>query len=180
MSQSQPPVLAGTSPSPADMDSTADREATAGESGSEGIQGASPSNTAPHNCNSLEKGKEEREKENGFRLFRVAVDSLYLSFPGEISPAIQATLIQLKAYAQSLDIQDQCKAQYPLGGHIFEVKDKGARMFPYVLEDNAYRIQFARAGKRACQWPTSRCRQSTWPTKAPWRSRKSSRSCFKS
>lgn len=133
----------------ADPDSPDGCEAPPAESGSEGIRGASPSNTAPHNSNLLEKRKEEREKENGFRLFRVAVDSLYLSFPGEISPAIQATLIQLKAYAQSLDIEEQCKAQYPLGGHIFEVKDKGARMFPYVLEDNAYRIQLARAGKKS-------------------------------
>jgi hypothetical protein len=35
-----------------------------------------------------------------------------------------------------------------VGGHIFEVKDKGARMFPFVLEDNTYRIQLARPGKK--------------------------------
>ena len=38
-------------PKPGDPDSTAEREAPAGESGSQGIQGASPSNTAPHNSN---------------------------------------------------------------------------------------------------------------------------------
>jgi hypothetical protein len=89
-------------PKPADLDSTGEREAPPGESRSEGIQGASPSNTAPHNSINLEK---EREKENGFRLFRVAVDSLYLSFPGELSPSIHAALIKLKEYAQSVDIE---------------------------------------------------------------------------
>lgn len=130
---------------PADLDSPDGCEAPPAESGSEGIRGASPSNTAPHNSINLEK---EREKENGFRLFRVAVDSLYLSFPGELSPSIHAALIKLKEYAQSVDIEQQCKAQYPVGGHIFEVKDKGARMFPFVLEDNTYRIQLARPGKK--------------------------------
>lgn len=144
-SQAGNPACTPNAPKPTDLDSTAERAAPAGESGSEGIGGAAPSNTAPHNSITLAK---EREKENGFRLFRVAVDSLYLSYPGELSPAIQSTLIQLKAYAQSLDIGEQCKAQYPVGAHIFEVKDKGARMFPYVLEDNAYRIQLARPGKK--------------------------------
>lgn len=35
-----------------------------------------------------------------------------------------------------------------IGSHIFEVKDKGARLFPFVLEDNAYRIQLSKPGKR--------------------------------
>ena len=131
-----------------DPDSPDERAAPPAESGPEGIEGASPSNTAPHNSIDIDKGKEEREKEHGFRLFRVAVDSLYLSFPGDLSPAIEATLKQLKAYGQSLDMENQCKAQYPVGDHIFEVKDKGAGMFPYVLDDNAYRIQFARPGKK--------------------------------
>ena len=121
---------------------------TPGKSGTECISGAPPSNTAPYNSIELEKRKENIEKEKGFRLLRIAVDSLYLSFPGELSPSIQAALTKLKDYAQSVAIEEQCQAQYPLGAHIFEVKDKGARMFPYVLEDNAYRIQLARSGKK--------------------------------
>lgn len=135
-------------PKPTDPDSRTSARAPACESGSEGIQGAPPSNTAPHNSIDLERKNKDKEKENGFRLLRVAVDSLYLSFPGELAPPIQAALAKLKSYAQSPDIEEQCKAQYPLGDHIFEVKDKGAQRFPYVLEDNAYRIQLARSGKK--------------------------------
>lgn len=133
---------ASASPLPphADSDSTADREATAGESGSEGIQGASPSNTAPHNSNNT--------LPDGFRLLRLAVDSLYLSYPGDLHPDVLRHLVALKNQAQSALITDQAKAQFIAGDHIFEVKDKGAGMFPFVLDDNAYRIQFSRPGKK--------------------------------
>ena len=134
---------------PTAPDSTGDRAATPGESGTEGILGAPPSNTAPYNSITVEKErKKTEERENSFRLLRVAIDSLYLSFPGDLGQPIEATLIKLKTYAQSLEIDQQCQAQYPLGNHIFEVKDKGARLFPYVLEDNAYRIQLSRPGKK--------------------------------
>jgi hypothetical protein len=125
---------------PGDLDSTADRVATAGESGSQGIQGASPSNTAPHNSNNT--------LPDGFRLLRLAVDSLYLSYPGDLHHGVLTRLVQLKAKAQSPDIPEQAKAQFIAGSHIFEVKDKGAGMFPFVLDDNAYRIQFSRPGKK--------------------------------
>jgi hypothetical protein len=108
------------------------------EPGSE--QGAPPSNTAPDNS-----------KENvpsGFRLLRLAVDSLYLSFPGDLTPEVLAVVQKLKTLAQSEHPDHQAQAQYPLGSHIFEVKDKGARLFPFVLEDNAYRIQLSKPGKR--------------------------------
>src|SRR5665647_1817599 len=87
----------------------------AGESGLEGIQGASPSNTAPHNSNNT--------LPDGFRLLRLAVDSLYLSYPGDITPAVLAVLTKLKERAQSDHPEHQASAQYPLGSHIFEVKD---------------------------------------------------------
>jgi len=112
----------------------------AGESGSEGIQGASPSNTAPHNSNNT--------LPDGFRLLRLAVDSLYLSYPGDLHPGVLHQLVDLKNKAQSPDPVEQARAQFVAGGHIFEVKDKGAGMFPFVLDDNAYRIQFARPGKK--------------------------------
>lgn len=136
-------------PTPADLDSRTGARAPAGESGSEGIaaiggSGAPPSNTAPHN--SIDT------LPDGFRLLRLAVDSLYLSYPGELKPSVLAVLNKLKTYAQSEHPEEQAKAQYPLsspfGSHIFEVKDKGARMFPFVLDDNAYRIQLSKPGKR--------------------------------
>lgn len=126
---------------PTDLDSTAERAAPAGESMSEGISGASPGNTAPYNCNTA-------SLPDGFRLLRLAVDSLYLSFPGELHDAAYSALLRLKALAQSEDLEQLANAQYPIGSHIFEVKDRGAGLFPFVLVDNAYRIQLSRPGKK--------------------------------
>lgn len=139
MSQNQQPVLPGNS-QPGDPDSPDGCEAPPAESGSQGIQGAPPSNTAPHNSNNT--------LPDGFRLLRLAVDSLYLSYPGDLHHGVLTRLVQLKAKAQSPEIADQAKAQFEVGSHIFEVKDKGAGRFPFVLDDNAYRIQFSRPGKK--------------------------------
>lgn len=61
--------------------------------------------------------------------------------------AAYSALQRLKAYAQSEHLDQVAKAQYPLGTHIFEVKDRGTGMFPFILVDNAYRIQLSRPGK---------------------------------
>jgi hypothetical protein len=129
---SLPPLLAGP-------DSADARAARTGEAGSD--QGAQPSNTAPYNS-------KEQEKGCSIRLLRLAVDSLYLSYPGDLSATAVATLKKLKEYAQSEHLEYQAKAQYPLGNHVFEVKDRGAGRFPYVLADNAYRIQLSNPGKK--------------------------------
>lgn len=100
-------------------------------------QDASPSNTASSNCNG-----------GYFQALRWGVDSLYLSYPGEIHPKIDDELKKLKQVAQSPETYQRVAAQLELDGHIFEVKDKGAPMFPYILEDNAFRLQVSRsAGK---------------------------------
>jgi len=93
-------------PEQADLDSMAARSA-GGESGSEGIGGAPPSNTAPHNSIST--------LPDGFRLLRLAVDSLYLSYPSNLEPATLSALNKLKAYAQSDHLEELAKAQYPIG-----------------------------------------------------------------
>src|SRR4051812_26319793 len=51
-------------------------------------RGAPPSNTAPHSC---------KEKEEGlrFKVVRLAVDSLYLSYPGDLSASTVKTLLKL-------------------------------------------------------------------------------------
>ena len=126
-------------PEQADLDSV-DARSAAAESGSEGIGGAPPSNTAPHNSKST--------LPDGFRLLRLAVDSLYLSYPGDLEPSVLATLMKLKAYAQSEHPEEQAKAQYVLGHHVFEVKDRGAGRFPFVLVDNTFRIQLSKPGKK--------------------------------
>ena len=130
-------------PPQADPDSPDGCEAPPAESGSEGLRGASPSNTAPHNSNTSPNALPD-----GFHLRRLAVDSLYLSYPGNLHPGVLSRLIQLKGLAQFADPVEQSKAQFVAGSHIFEVKDKGAGQFPFVLDDNAFRIQFSRPNKK--------------------------------
>jgi hypothetical protein len=96
-------------------------------------QDAPPSNTASYNCNS-----------EYFKPLRWGIDSLYLSYQGELFPEIEARLKALKQMAQASEVDQQALAQYPIDGHVFEVKDKGAPLFPYVLEDGAFRIQLSR------------------------------------
>lgn len=103
----------------------------------EADSGAPPSNTAPHKC-----------KPDYFKALRWGVDSLYLSYSGELHPDSLTRLKALKAMAQAKDHPDQqALAQYPINGDVFEVKDKGASLFPYVLENGAFRIQLSKGGK---------------------------------
>ena len=103
--------------------------------------GAHPSNTAPYNCN----------PGDGFffKALRWGVDSLYLSYPGELSRESDARLKALKLLAQSTDPNEVAKAQLALGNHVFEVKEKGASLFPYIIEDGAFRIQLSCPGHKA-------------------------------
>ncbi|SFI68622.1 replication initiation factor [Nitrosomonas sp. Nm34] len=101
------------------------------------LEGTPPSNTVPYNCN--------REY---FKLLRFGVDSLYLSYQGELFPEVKERLAQLKQLAQHSEIDQQAQAQYAIAGHIFEVKDKGSSIFPYVMEDGAFRISLARTSRK--------------------------------
>jgi hypothetical protein len=92
---------------------------------------AEPSNTASHG---YEKGKWE------YRLLRVGVDSLYLSYYGDLFPQIDNELGQRKYYAQSRHLGEVTLAQWKIGQHVFEVSDKGQQGFAFVLRDNSYRI----------------------------------------
>ena len=97
---------------------------------------AVPSNTATNNSNNIE-----------IKFLRWGVDSLYLSYQGNLYEEIDAKLKSLKEVAQSERQYQQAKAQYIIGDHIFEVKDKGSSFFSYILEDNAFRIQLSRPNK---------------------------------
>lgn len=99
---------------------------------------AVPSNTAINNSNP-ETGE--------VKFLRFGVDSLYLSYQGELYPDVNEKLKALKAIAQAEHPQEQAMAQCAVGEHLFEVKDKGSSFFNYVLEDNAFRIQLSRPGK---------------------------------
>jgi hypothetical protein len=94
---------------------------------------APPSNTASNKCNV-----------GFFKPLRWGVDSLYLSFPGALAESVDKKLQALKQAAQSLRAHEQVGAQYKVDEHIFEVKDKGSGLFPYVLQDNCFRIALSR------------------------------------
>lgn len=120
------------------------RTARSGASRAEGScseeveQDAPPSNTASNKCN-----------EGFFKPLRWGVDSLYLSFPGTLDESVNKKLSELKHVAQAPEAYEQAEAQYPVGEHIFEVKDKGAGMFPYVLQDNCFRISLSRPAAKS-------------------------------
>ncbi|WP_310448705.1 hypothetical protein [Sulfuritalea sp.] len=97
---------------------------------------AQPSNTASNNCNP-----------EYFKALRWGIDSLYLSYPGELLPIVNERLTVLKLLAQSSDLEEQSRAQYPIGDHLFEVKSMASRGFAFLLEDNAFRIQLSRSTK---------------------------------
>ena len=99
---------------------------------------AVPSNTAINNCNN---------PSGEVKFLRWGIDSLYVSYQGNLFPEVDGKLKTLKAIAQSERYQEQATAQYIVGDHIFEVKDKGSSFFSYILEDNAFRIQLSRPGK---------------------------------
>jgi hypothetical protein len=104
-----------------------------GPAGGNLSEGAPPSNTAPPNY--------RRPPSNGIRILRCAVDSLYLSYPGDLSQDRERQLLELKLCARSDDDHEIAKAQLAIGEHLFEVSDRGQGRFPYVLADNCYRIQ---------------------------------------
>lgn len=82
-----------------------------------------------------------------YKLLRFGVDSLYLSYLGELKPDVEENLKALKKVAQSIEPHQQIGAQYEIWGHIFEVKDKGTKLFPYILVDNCFSIQLSRGAK---------------------------------
>ncbi|MBL1142611.1 MAG: replication initiation factor [Proteobacteria bacterium] len=97
--------------------------------------GALPSNTAP--ANSINN--------KIVTVLRNGIDSLYLSYQGELHPDMEEKLKEYKQDAQSRLPMEKAKAIWIFGDHCFEVKDKGTGYYPYILEDNAYRIQFSSA-----------------------------------
>lgn len=99
--------------------------------------GAQPSNTAPDKCTEQVKS------------LRWGIDSLYLSYPGQLSDEWFRKLEDCKINAQSDDPHERTLAQVNIGGHLFEVSDHGKRRFPYILADNCFFIQVSsRAASR--------------------------------
>jgi hypothetical protein len=107
------------------------------------VCGEVASDTVPSNTVSNKYNTED------FKPLRWGVDSLYLSFPGELYISQEQRLTKLKALAQSQREDEQAQAQIELSSHVFEVKDKCAGLFPFVLEDNCFRIQLSRSTSKS-------------------------------
>ena len=97
-------------------------------------EGAPPSNTAPYNC----------INDNSTRILRCSIDSLYLSYPGNLYENWNKKFQTLKAMAQSDEEMEKSQAQISLGRHLFEVMGRGDGRFPYVLQDGALRIALSK------------------------------------
>ena len=94
-----------------------------------GLSGAPPSNTAPDNCT------------DHVQPLRWGIDSLYLSYLGQLSEEWFRKLESAKLDAQSEEPYERSLAQVNIGGHLFEVSGHGKQRFPYMLADNCFHIQ---------------------------------------
>lgn len=74
---------------------------------------------------------------------RCAVDSLYVSFKGEIEPELEGFLSIIKLQAQDPNPDISSQAYVSIADHKFEMKPKGVRRFSYVLKDNWFSIQIS-------------------------------------
>lgn len=82
-----------------------------------------------------------------FKEVHKGIDSLYLSFKGDIREEILEELIKKKELAQSDDEALQAQATMILGNHCFEVKDKGKGKYKFVIVDNWFHVQIAGGSK---------------------------------
>lgn len=112
----------------------AQRPAGGGSIGAE--QGTQLSNTVP--------SKYIEKNEKPCLVLRAAIDSLYLSYPGELSEEMFARLDELKETAQSDEEDEQAKAQITIGNHLFAVASHGAGRFRFVLFDDRFRLNISR------------------------------------
>lgn len=99
--------------------------------------GASPSNTAPYNCNWTDD----------VVLLRSGVDTLQLSYRGELYDEWGVRLRELKRLAQSDNASEKTYAQVEISGRVFNVLPRGSGLFPYVLTDPWYRISLSEGMK---------------------------------
>ncbi len=105
--------------------------------------GAKPSNTAPANC--IKPSKSDPADQHGTSILRTGIDSLYVSYHGDLHSEIEKKLERCKNYAQSTEQEDQSKAVIYLVDHNFMVKPTGKGKYAYVIVDNWFHIQIARS-----------------------------------
>jgi hypothetical protein len=109
-----------------------------------GAAGAPPSNTAPANCSNYP-----------FKVLRQGIDSLYLSFPGQLKSDREIELSELRRLAQSADDSKKALAVLDLDGHQFEVSDRGWGKFKYVLQDSYQLIKVASSSAKSLPLATT-------------------------
>jgi len=127
---------------PVNLDSAATASATAHACGREPQapdapgEDAESGNTASHTC----IGDQEREQPE-FQVLWQGMDTLELSYPGQISQEADDELNRLKVLAQSARPREQAAGQLKLGERVFEVGDRGGgRHFAYLLRHPDMRI----------------------------------------
>lgn len=97
-------------------------------------------NTASDKC----KGEEK-----AFRVVWQGLDTIQFSFPGTLNSRVQAELEKRKKLAQSKSEEHQAHAQYEAGGMVFSVFDKGAREYPYLLDNARYFAKLSRSASKS-------------------------------
>ena len=131
-----------------DSDLTQDSDATtpargaqrpAGRSGVGDEQGTPLSNTVP--------SKYIEKIDPPCLVLRTAIDSLYLSYHGELSDEMFARLEELKEAAQDDEEEEQAKAQITIGNHLFAVASHGAGRFRFVLFDDRFRLNISKGSR---------------------------------
>lgn len=93
---------------------------------------APPSNRASNTCNTP-----------WFEAYSLHIDSLEVSFPGVLSAPVSAHLRGLKEKAQSKSASERAEAQIVLGGECFQVRDKGAGRFPFIVDNEKFFIKLS-------------------------------------
>jgi len=83
-----------------------------------------------------------------FKAIFKGVDSLYMSYKGALKIGLNECLEERKKLAQSDNEMEQALAKIEIGEHVFEVIDRGAHGYSFILVDKWYRIQISASRKK--------------------------------
>lgn len=103
---------------------------------------ASPAPTGAPSCNTAHAN-------SICKVIRHGIDSLYVSYPGQLSELMEKHLGALKQRAQSDSESVAANAQLSLGEHLFAVLDRGRKRFAYLLDDNWFSIAVSSRAAKA-------------------------------
>ena len=124
------------------------REPTARAEAADGARAsATPAASDAALCNTASDKCKGEEK--AFRVVWQGLDTIQFSFPGTLNSRVQAELEKRKKLAQSKGEEHQAHAQYEAGGMVFSVFDKGAREYPYLLDNARYFAKLSRSASKS-------------------------------